>query len=805
MMTIMLFNQSDNLYENGLSAFETGFIVTPSPQMADIIRRKIAPWAPGLSVITISKFLRDELSALKGEEISENYRGKSELLLLLSTLWKKLEVPDSSYELFQRCFRVLTDLRSFSMSDDVLETALEHFDEKIAYGTLRMHQVLNQLDIYDEHRSYFQLSEQLRSGDIPITYEPIRTEKERNLIFFGFDFLSASQVDLLKSYAIRDNVVLPVYKRVYESLLDLDWLSWLDGEEVLKEEVDEERELKRIPISSFPKNYLSKAVKETLAKTQGKGNEVKTQIVLGERHSSFEKAQQVNLQPSHFKSPVDIIGDKIHWLMEQIPLENDEMETQELKELVDSLMIDSVEKQDFRELKALQLMGAIIEDWRQLSEDNERLTSFDLKILKEALSLDAPRVFQTALSAKSFKVEIKSLKELDDISRSSRKIICVASDFSSPKGNLVQYTEGVEKYLASIGPLRRAELEFVALKEKLADALDEKSLFLVEEGILERDQGWKSFFDLIETEKKPIELNFQKKAIYSDPLQGESLENRSSKAKYSATKLQTYIDCPRKYLFKYVLKLAPDFLFTDKLDALELGRIQHGAIETYVNKFSSYVEEEHEGIVDELLLQAANGKNLDRASYADHKLETIGNTKRAIIELLRLKSRPGVKLSFEQSLSDGSVRGSVDCVIETENDILLLDFKRGAGSLPSQSGFKAYEKIQLWFYANHYQVKAKNLALGYICLSDLESSLLFFSNDNVKESFKGIFEAKPVSLSKNFEDLFLNYQDFEKRSIARLESDEFFAAKPLKSKVCDYCELNKLCPRTDKRSSDARS
>ena len=260
MLRIMLFNQTDNLYEQGLTAFEEAIIVAPSPQIADIIRRKLANRGSNVDVLTISKFLKDELSILVGQEVSQNYRGKSDLLLLLSTLWKKLGLENPTYELFQRCFHLLTDLRSFSMSNDVLETALEHFDESIAFGTMRMHQILNQLDIYDEHRSYFQLSEVLRSGDIPIDFKT-----ERNIVFLGFDFLSASQVDLLRSYSIRDNIVLPVFQRVYENLSDWDWLSWLDSEQVEKDYLDEERPTKRIGLATFPKNYLSKSLKEVLA------------------------------------------------------------------------------------------------------------------------------------------------------------------------------------------------------------------------------------------------------------------------------------------------------------------------------------------------------------------------------------------------------------------------------------------------------------------------------------------------------------------------------------------------------------
>ena len=800
-MRIMLFNQSDNLYEKGLASLESGYVVAPSPQMADIFRKKLAPYQTNLDVITVSKFLRDELSFLKGEEISQNYRGKSELLLLLSTLWKKLEVEEASYELFQRCFRLLTDLRSFSMSDDVLETALEHFDEKIAFGTLRMHQVLNQLDIYDEHRSYFQLSEQLRSGELPITYGPVANDEGRNIVFFGFDFLSASQVDLLKSLAIRDNVIVPVYQKVYESLSGMDWLSWLDADEAEKIQIDEARPEKEIQMRFFPKNYLAKSVKTLLER----GPEAETHIVLGERNLSYEKIQQTALAPANYKASADILGDKVQWLFEEVSHEG-ATSTSELLEKLEEILQCGAEQQDFRAVRAVQLLNSIASDWRDLSEDNETVTPFDFKILKEAVLLDAPRVFQTSLGKKKFKLDIRGLKELDDLDRGKRKIFCVASDFSPPKGNIVQYTEGVERYLGSIGPLRRAELEFTGLKEKLADALEEGSLFLVEEGLLERDQNWKSFFESASVSSAAMGLDFQKKFSYHVP---EQPKEKRPKIDYSATNLQTFLDCPRKYYFKYILKLSPKYSLEDRLDPLELGSLQHAAIEKYVSAYDAYSRQDHENLTEELLAQALKKKSVDKASVADHRLEILSNTALTIQELLRLKAQPETTVRFERPLSGSGFRGSVDCVVEGRDDVLLLDFKRGAGSVPTQTAFKAFEKIQLWFYANHWDFKGKAPVLGYVCLSDLESSTIFYSNESSREGRKGIFGAKSASLSKNFDELFERYKETEKRTIERLEKESEFGAYPLRPRICDFCDLNKLCPRSERkserRSENARS
>ncbi len=277
----------------------------------------------------------------------------------------------------------------------------------------------------------------------------------------------------------------------------------------------------------------------------------------------MRKFSRPSSRPSRFKSPTNIINDKVKQaaeaLRELLPLE-----TQAALDFIESKMAESVSLQDFRALRSLQLWKATIGEWRDLSESNEFIEEFDLRILEEATHLNSPRVFQTAMSKDEFRAEIKGLKELDDLREGAFKIFCVSGEFSSPKANFTQFTEGVEKYLGSIGPLRRAELEFLALKEKLIDTLDDQSFFLVEEGVLDSDQGWKSFFEEISATIEGLPLSFDKVTTYHESVPLEKREFPS----LSATRLQAYLDCPRKYLFKYNLRYSPEYMIEDQLDSL---------------------------------------------------------------------------------------------------------------------------------------------------------------------------------------------------------------------------------------------
>ena len=203
MINILLFNNNSDLNIALRSACEGSGevkVITPNPNLADIARKKFNEAHSNIETVTVSHFLKAELESLIDGKRLENFQGKSELNLLLGSLWK-LGRPSSSYELFKRSFQMLTDFRSFSMNEEVLQTILEDYDEELSGAVFWFHKLMMEMDIIDEHRSYFLLSEILRAGDLPPLYKTGQT-----YIFWGFDFLTASQVDLLNAMSIRENI-----------------------------------------------------------------------------------------------------------------------------------------------------------------------------------------------------------------------------------------------------------------------------------------------------------------------------------------------------------------------------------------------------------------------------------------------------------------------------------------------------------------------------------------------------------------------------------------------------------------------
>lgn len=103
---------------------------------------------------------------------------------------------------------------------------LGEYDSEIAAAIRLFWRLLDVRDIFDEQNAYFQLSEALRETDGIISSDDLPA----NIIFYGFSHLSASQIDFLKSLAIRSDVFIPLPKRVYDRALSTDWIKWLHAE-----------------------------------------------------------------------------------------------------------------------------------------------------------------------------------------------------------------------------------------------------------------------------------------------------------------------------------------------------------------------------------------------------------------------------------------------------------------------------------------------------------------------------------------------------------------------------------------------
>ncbi len=159
----------------------------------------------------------------------------------------------------------------------------------------------------------------------------------------------------------------------------------------------------------------------------------------------------------------------------------------------------------------------------------------------------------------------------------------------------------------------------------------------------------------------------------------------------TATLLNTYISCPVKFYYKYVLNLRPRRDILD-FDAAELGNLVHCSLEEY---FKPYVDRMYDPYKD---------TNPDRLLYIfdkyfkeSHLYESLGPERRIFIEetvkyrlknylyLLSKKTKQFRIIGTEvekrvkkrEDLGEVVLFGRIDRVDEYENEICILDYKTG--------------------------------------------------------------------------------------------------------------------------------
>lgn len=799
MINILLYNNSkhcNSALSHSLMGTQEVLIVTPNPVLADIARLKFEKIHPSVETVTISHFLKEELSLLLDKAQLENFQGKSELNILLGSLWK-MGRSESSYELFKRCFQMLTDFRSFTMNEDILKTILEEYDEDLSGAVYWFHKLMMEMDIIDEHRSYFLLAETLREGDLPPIYK-----SNRSIIFWGFDFMTASQVDLLNSLAIRSDLYIPFYKSAFDKSKDLDWIKWLSKSESTITRVEEPTETEEeIRIISFSKNYLSKTLKSFASSSEFENKKIN--YVLGTKRLGDEVVAEIPFSETNFKVPVDLFVEKVSVLRQMLldAVGESDIDNEIVIELIQEKSKAALKTNDYRLYKVCSLCLEQIIKWVSLSQNNEKIGTFDIKIIMDSVSLNCPR--NSLFRASNNGLEIKTLKNIDKEEQCDLSVLCITSEYGPIKGSVVQYSENVEKHLASIGPIRRSEFEFMQLKAKLNEFLSQKeNLVIIEEGILEHDLGWSSVipesrrrFDSIESR-----LSHEHKFIIAD-----SVENRPLNS-ISATRLQSFSDCPRKYHLNYVQKISPRIEIPGQLNFMQMGLLEHEVIENYLKVNRDFDEEAHLTLIEKTLTEYQAQHPFDQSLYEEYRLELVAFTTNIIKELLVLNSEIGLELKCEVSLpstEEIKILGSIDCLGMNSETVVVLDFKRGGGSIPSQIGLKAFKKIQLWFYlqrlknANLYDPN-KKLIWGYINLSALDESLVYCNDEVLIERFKGAglkAFSKMNYFSEDMDDSFVQYESFENELLTRLKSEKDFFPKPNEPKTCEYCHVSNICPR----------
>ena len=207
----------------------------------------------------------------------------------------------------------------------------------------------------------------------------------RTLVFYCFYFLTASQVDLLKSLSLRDDILIPIYKDVYEESIGTDWINWFDQHNL--EEVDLSVQYEKvidIDTLHFPKGYLSKVLTEI---------EIKNEVVLATKALTRECIQEIPLPDKKFKTSVDLFSSEYNNMIGELDkVTNESLNILDLKQELSKSLKQAAEEYNFRRLKCYSLFYKKLEKWEEIVEEGSLFDEYSLKLLDISTSLDLTTV-----------------------------------------------------------------------------------------------------------------------------------------------------------------------------------------------------------------------------------------------------------------------------------------------------------------------------------------------------------------------------------------------------------------------------
>lgn len=771
-------------------------LVTPFPAKADALR---TTWShrPQTDVLTLSRFTADIFEGLPDRPAGP-WR-KSRLLLQLNAFRHALpQCRDLDFGSFKTAYQAFSDLRAYTDAEEFPDELLANFDERISMLAQLFHQGTRSLGILDEHAATFELTARLRASEgTVLVNKPV-------IVFDGFTFVTPAQLSFMEALAIRHEVIVPLPRLVWEQSHALDWPKALEMSAHQTLHTDE----KKKPIPAFQVRTHTKGALGPALRSWRTSQKEKIHIVLGTKNLTENSLQEIPFSDSFTKQSIDITADARDALFNRW-----EQRLSRSKGILDgeTLMtwIEEEKKQiiaqknlaTLRELAVVCLIEKAIQDVPGCLTV-QPLDYFLMSLLREVIALDAPRNNLIPLLPTDAEVSVYSLKDFHALPNEGATALCIDGSLGPVKSDHRPFSPEMEKMLAKLGPVRRPELEFLFLRAELAELWPRPQLtLLIEDGLLKHDLGWKRIFEGFELQFIPTQLSSAQVEPNYAFFKAHAAAPASS-GKISASRLQDFLDCPRRYYADRIEKIIPRVEATLELEPMTLGTIEHALVEWGWKQGASVwakpgeLETHAMSLVNERdqlkrlspALRAAAAS--EAAIYARNGLERLAALVRAL---------PGTTFAFEVEIKVPGRTGFIDCLGTGGGTLLLLDFKRSKGKNPSLDGWEEdYPKIQLWFYLRALQEQGlltseQRLGVGYLFFKDLDKSWLA-CDSSVATAIEAVVP-KWAQAWDDREGALQRYGVFEDAARARLASETNFLPQPRVDDVCDTCALRALCPQ----------
>lgn len=291
---------------------------------------------------------------------------------------------------------------------------------------------------------------------------------------------------------------------------------------------------------------------------------------------------------------------------------------------------------------------------------------------------------------------------------------------------------------------------------------------------------------------------------------------------FSASGLNTYIDCPLKFYYQYIEGIREEDEITELIEFDHFGTIFHKSMEILYQPFIGRIVDS-----EALNFLLKNKLGIERAILKAYNVEYFKNETDDLIELegnnilicsilikyitqlikMDKNITPFKLISVEEKVATkidtkfGSVNlfGVIDRVHEKDNTFVVLDYKTGSGSLEFKDFADSFDSLNLkrpkyvlqtMFYGFLYKHKSSDKPI---------SPGIFYLKDSFKDGFgTSLIQKQEKNNSKIIDDYITYADDFEPGLIKCLEdilNPEINFTQCKDTKPCSYCDFNSICQR----------
>lgn len=770
-------------------------IVVPGPKDADSLRSLLEHKAKtGLRVETISKFVKDEFSRhFPKAEILQKF----ELFQRLATLWKA-KVGATNYAGFSQTFELFTELRSYSVEESLFQEIYQKFPVECVGVLPYFWAYLDGESVADEQKMYAWIArahQESKNKD--------GASSDESIVFWDFNHLNGNQVDMLLGLACTHDIVVPVLESILGQSQKGDWVSWLDAS---PHEIKRPKEKIAANVVYFPKGRMSEYLEKYILKFKEK----KIQMILAKKDIAFNEINEIPLTNAFFKceSPIfEAIFLEVFTIVENFVAQGCLAEelANFLQKKMEEEVSKNVDKRNFRLLKVYMLVKSTLDSYEKLSDLNDKILPFDLRILRKSASLQLPRTSDIPPLFDPRHL-ISTMGEPAD---SDLKLICIQETYGDPVSFSGKFSRDIVDILNDIGPVYNPYMELSKFEGHLKHLLEEKeTVVFIEEGLLEKNSTWAKVFhsiDLKELENADGKYESIKKTLKIPGIFNKTKKDQSKI--FSASKIQSYLDCPQKYYYTYIEKMNPEEKLSTVLLSKELGIIEHQVIGVFLSGKLSLNATNLERIVDEVLNNYLRDqqKHIDILTKKRYREEILVLSGNGIEEIYKIISILPGDLHFEFKVDFDNVTGSIDILIETLLGDVIIDFKRSSGGVPSSYENENFQKIQIWTYLYHSYLKRKKKIIlwGFLNLTEPSQSLLYSIDSKLCAQLVDVrfcSGQKILPVKYLLEEKLEEFKEFLFEKIDKIEKEREFPPVPRTLSVCQYCPVSIICTKGEEYS-----